>query len=78
MKYPTVEQVSKPHHVPIGVALNTVSAGGTVQVMASSLSSYRTIPPQFKAAGDIPIGALVMFKQTRMERVKGWLMRWWR
>jgi len=73
MKYPTVEQVSKPHHVPIGVALSTVSAGGTVQVMASS--NYQTIPPRFEAAGDIPIGALVMFKQTRMERVKGWLIR---
>ena len=74
MKYPTVEQVSKPHHVPIGVALFTVSAGETLQVMASS-SNYRTIPPQFEAAQDIPIGALVMFKQTRMERVKDWLIR---
>jgi len=73
MKYPTVEQVTKPHHVPIGVALSTVSAGETVQVMSSS--NYRTIPPQFEAAQDIPIGALVMFKQTRMERVKDWLIR---
>ncbi len=73
MKYATVEQVTKSHHTPIGIALNTTAAGETVRIVVQS--GYRATTPRFEAAEDIPVGALVMFTQSRWERAKDWLIR---
>ncbi len=72
-RHPTIEEVSMAHHTPIGVALRTVVAGETVKVIVQSGSDHYI--PIFEASDDIAVGAIVMFRQTKWERVRGWLIR---